>query len=190
MLPRGSRNGRRKDFMSSNGEKRWSAARASRLGGNQLRKAPASADAAAQAKSQPTVDRAADRRLRILVAEDNVPSQHVAKAMLGSAGYEVDIACDGHQAVSMGEGGRYDVILMDVCMPGIDGMEAAKRIRMSEHAKNIAIIGLTADVTTEPDFGNVGMDRHFLKPVDWDELIAVLDELEQAATPLAEMVSS
>ena len=156
----------------------------------QLRKPSASTAAAAQTERQATVDRKADRRLRILVAEDNVPSQHVAKAMLGSAGYEVDIAADGHQAVSMGEGGRYDVILMDVCMPGIDGMEAARRIRMSEQAKNIAIIGLTADVTSEPDFGNVGIDRHFFKPVDWDELIEVLDELEQAATPLAELLPS
>ncbi len=156
----------------------------------QLRKPSANTAAAAQTERQATVDRQAGRGLRILVAEDNVPSQHVAKAMLGSAGYEVDIAADGHQAVSMGEGGHYDVILMDVCMPGIDGMEAAKRIRMSEQAKNIAIIGLTADVTSEPDFGKVGIDRHFFKPVDWDELIEVLDELEQAATPLAELFPS
>ncbi|MFY0615400.1 MAG: response regulator [Hyphomicrobiaceae bacterium] len=130
------------------------------------------------------------RRLRVLVAEDNVPSQHVAKAMLGSAGYEADIAANGNQVISMVEEGSYDVILMDVCMPGIDGLEATKRIRTLEHSKDIVIIGLTADVTIESRIDEVGMDRHFHKPVDWEQLIAVLGELEDVAMPLAELAPS
>lgn len=148
---------------------------------------PKASDQAHDADQDDAVDAPPEeRRLRVLVAEDNVPSQQVAKAMLGSAGFEVDIASDGHQAVSMGAGGTYDVILMDVCMPGIDGMEAARQIRASESADGIAILALTADVTSEPEFDKAGMDGHFVKPVDWGALIAVLEDLERSAIPLAE----
>lgn len=154
---------------------------------SQLRKPKAGSATEESDGSAPAAAQDGGRGLRILVAEDNVPSQHVAKAMLGSAGFEADIAPDGHQAVAKGKDGHYDVILMDVCMPGIDGIEAAKQIRQSDGARDVVIIGLTADITTEVDFKAAGMDRHFLKPVDWEQLIGVLDELEKAAKPMAEL---
>ncbi|MGI9478982.1 MAG: response regulator [Hyphomicrobiaceae bacterium] len=153
----------------------------------QLQRPSTQPDAAGEASVQSTASHDMGRRLRVLVAEDNVPSQHVAKAMLGSAGYHVDTASDGHQVIHLAEKECYDVILMDVCMPGIDGLEATKIIRTMEHAKDIVIVALTADITVEANFVEIGLDRHFHKPVEWDDLIAFLDELDAAAVPLAEL---
>ena len=153
----------------------------------QLQRPSSQSDGAGGAVVQSAANRDIGQRLRVLVAEDNVPSQHVAKAMLGSAGYHVDTASDGHQVIQLAENEHYDVILMDVCMPGIDGLEATKIIRTMEHAKDIVIVALTADVTVEANFVEIGLDRHFHKPVEWDELLAFLGELDAAAVPLAEL---
>ena len=121
------------------------------------------------------------RQLRILMAEDNIANQRVACAVLGKAGYHLDIATDGNMAVEYAARACYDVILMDVCMPGIDGIEATRQIRQLEQGSDVPIIGLTADVTSnsENSCTDAGMDAHLMKPVDWDQLITLLDDLDQ-----------
>lgn len=134
----------------------------------------------------------ARRNFRLLVAEDNVASQLVAKSVLTSAGYAVDIASDGHQAVQRAQECEYDAVLMDVCMPGLDGFEAAQRIRLTEKNADVVIIGATADVTVEAEsnFRAVGIDRCFVKPIDWDELMSLLGKLEGAVVHTASKPAS
>ena len=83
----------------------------------------------------------------ILVAEDSELIQNTVYMRLSSAGYRVDIAKNGKLAVEMCEKSRYDLILMDVQMPKINGLEATRRIRCGDAAyRDVPIIGLTADV--------------------------------------------
>jgi two-component system sensor histidine kinase/response regulator len=118
--------------------------------------------------------------LRILIAEDNIPNQRVAAAVLRAAGYRPEIVSDGEAAVRRAMADAFDVILMDVQMPVMDGLEATRALRESERCRNIPIIGLTADAMKDDRQRclEVGMNEHMAKPVDWDKLIALLKALE------------
>jgi signal transduction histidine kinase len=132
-------------------------------------------------KSRPTTHSPQGRGLNILMAEDNEPNQRVAKALLRGAGFAIDIAGDGAKAVAMAAEKRYDVILMDLHMPVMDGLAATKALRVMESSRDVPIIGLTASVSREDrDLClAAGMNDHMAKPVDWDQLIALLNKLEK-----------
>ncbi len=83
----------------------------------------------------PVAISAPPRRLRILLAEDNPANQKLAAHLLRDRGHAVEFAANGHEAVSLAEHNRYDVILMDVGMPGMDGLEATAAIRQREAEK-------------------------------------------------------
>jgi PAS domain S-box-containing protein len=109
--------------------------------------------------------------LRILLAEDNLINQKVAMRMLERLGYRADIAADGLQVLKALQGRTYDVVLMDVQMPEMDGLETTKRIRKSEACQPY-IIAMTAhamkgdrEVCLE-----AGMDDYVSKPVRMEEL--------------------
>jgi signal transduction histidine kinase len=124
---------------------------------------------------------AAAQALRVLVAEDNPANQRVTAALLRSAGWVIEIAGDGQKAVELGASGRFDVILMDVDMPILDGIEATKRLRAIDSVRHVPIIALTAKILKEDRdrcFA-AGMNDYLTKPVDWDKLIALLKGLER-----------
>ena len=122
-------------------------------------------------------------RLCILMAEDNGPNRLVAAALLRSAGYDIEIAEDGVEAVEKALGRRYDVILMDVQMPRIDGLEATRRIRAHDRLRHTPIIGLSAGAMKKDreDCMAAGMTDYIPKPVDWDRLLALLEQIEKAS---------
>jgi signal transduction histidine kinase len=123
---------------------------------------------------------AATRQLRILLAEDNHPNRLVATALLRSAGFGIDIVTNGREAVDAAVTGRFDVVLMDVNMPVMDGLEATRLLRATEATRTMPIIGLTANAMTA-DRQNclaAGMSEHVSKPIDWDALLALLGRLE------------
>ncbi|MEY2471628.1 MAG: hypothetical protein QOK28_957 [Actinomycetota bacterium] len=133
---------------------------------------------------------AAERRPRVLLAEDNVINEKVARAMLASVGMDVDSVLDGEAAVAAASERVYDVILMDCQMPGLDGYEATALIRAyAGSAKHVPIIALTAGARVEDRDRCLaaGMDDYVSKPVSKDALIAVVSRWlgEPAALPAA-----
>ena len=124
---------------------------------------------------------AESRSLQVLMAEDNEPNQRVARALLRAAGYTIDIASDGAKAVEKANTHRYDVILMDLHMPVMDGLEATRSLRKQDNSRDVPIIGLTASAMKEDREKclEAGMNDHLAKPVDWDHLIRLLGDLER-----------
>lgn len=115
--------------------------------------------------------------LRILVAEDNIVNQRVTLRMLEGLGYTGDLVADGVAALVALARQAYDVVLMDLHMPEMDGLQAARAIRADPAlAKQPWIIAMTADVHTETIAGcrAAGMDDFVSKPVHLHELAAAL----------------
>ncbi len=117
----------------------------------------------------------------VLVVEDNEVNQEVAATMLKKLGCEVDLACDGQQAVTMAEQKFYQIIFMDCSMPGMDGFEATRVIRSkgSKASRYTKIIAMTAHSLEEDRKKclQVGMDDYVAKPVSMNDFQAVLEKL-------------
>jgi CheY-like chemotaxis protein len=117
-------------------------------------------------------------RSRILVVDDNPDAGQTLGLLLSSAGYEVRTAGDGETAVRLSARFRPDVVIMDVGLPGIDGYEAARRIRASIGAsKPLTIVALTGwgaadDLRRSSDSG---MNHHLTKPVKMEVLTKLLE---------------
>ena len=118
--------------------------------------------------------------LRILYVEDVTTNQFLIEEILGDWGIKVEMASDGFEALDMIESKNYDLILMDIQMPGIDGLETTRRIRAKEdpYFKNIPILALTASTTesTKDEIFLCGMQDFILKPINVDDLRAKIVE--------------
>jgi signal transduction histidine kinase/HPt (histidine-containing phosphotransfer) domain-containing protein len=115
--------------------------------------------------------------LRVLVAEDNPVNQEVAVGMLRRYGHEVVVVADGRAAVEAVRAGTYDVVLMDLHMPGIDGIEATREIRGLPGGKGaVPIIALSASSLRDSRERALaaGMNAHLIKPIDPVALSAAL----------------
>ena len=108
------------------------------------------------------------RGARVLLAEDNPVNQEVAADLLQAAGLVVDIASDGEQAVRLAGRGDYDLILMDVQMPRMDGLEATRMLRLDPRMARVPIVAMTANAFAEDRQAclDAGMNEHLAKPVD------------------------
>ena len=132
----------------------------------------------------PSQARSAPRPLRILVVEDNPINQKVAQSMLSHLGYAADLASNGQEALLALQNRAYDVIFMDVQMPGMDGIETTRKIRSSFPLdRQPRIIALTANVVSDDRqrYVSLGMDDYLSKPLRPQDLQRVLsEELEPA----------
>ncbi|MDM7934764.1 MAG: response regulator [Methanothrix sp.] len=119
-------------------------------------------------------------QLSILLAEDNDVNRKVALQMLKRLGYSADVASNGLEVLRALEERSYDVILMDIQMPEMDGIEAARRIRERWPSGAPMIVALTA-FAMEGDRERLllaGMDEYISKPIAIEELRAVLEGCE------------
>jgi signal transduction histidine kinase/ligand-binding sensor domain-containing protein len=128
---------------------------------------------------QPAGSELPARTLSILVAEDNPVNQMVAKALLQKHGHRVTVVENGELAVARAEAERFDLILMDIQMPKLDGWEATRRIRHRETAsgQRIRIVGLTAHALEEArrECMAAGMDDVLVKPFEPASLYATVE---------------
>jgi CheY-like chemotaxis protein len=118
------------------------------------------------------------RPLRILLAEDNPVNQRLAVVLLEKRGHLVTVVVNGRQAVAAVERQTFDVVLMDVQMPEMDGLEATRLIRQreSETGRRVPIVAMTASALKgdRERCLEAGMDEHIAKPIRTSELFAVL----------------
>jgi len=121
------------------------------------------------------------RKLRILLAEDNLVNQRVARGLLESRGHAVTVAASGREAVRLAAEGAFDLVLMDVQMPEMDGLEATQAIRAAEAGslRRLPIVAMTAHAMkgdAERCF-EAGMDDYVSKPVKPSLLFAAVEKV-------------
>lgn len=121
-------------------------------------------------------------QLSILIAEDNLINQKVAIASLKKFGHRIDIAYDGKQAVEKYGQNKYDVILMDVVMPVMDGLEATRQIRAKQQEMSkppVKIVAMTANAMKDDRQKCIesGMDDYISKPFRLEELARIFDSI-------------
>jgi PAS domain S-box-containing protein len=129
---------------------------------------------------QPAAPPATVRR-RVLVADDNLDAAESLAMLLTMMGHEVRAAHDGAQAVEQAEQFRPDLILMDVGMPRVDGLQAATQIRSKDWGADLVIVALTGwgQEADRKRSKEAGCDVHLVKPLDFDRLSLLLTELEE-----------
>ena len=125
--------------------------------------------------------------MRVLVVEDSLVNQKVALALLEGAGHVVTVTNNGRDAVDRVKSGQFDLVLMDVQMPEMDGLEATTRIREWEKqtGAHMAIVAMTAHALTEDRERCLaaGMDGYIAKPIRPEELFRAVDTVCEATVP-------
>jgi CheY-like chemotaxis protein/HPt (histidine-containing phosphotransfer) domain-containing protein len=126
--------------------------------------------------------------LRILLVEDNATNQELALLMLGRLGYSADVATNGREAVEAASARVYDLVLMDVQMPELDGIEATRQIRAALGADGPRIAAMTAHALPGDREACLaaGMNDYLVKPIGISDLVSALERAATALSPLTE----
>jgi CheY-like chemotaxis protein len=143
-------------------------------------------------KSRPLVTRHTlqenKHRSRVLLAEDNAVNQTLAVRLLERRGYSVVVAGNGREAVEAFEKDRFDVVLMDIQMPEMDGFEATAAIRAKEKltGRHVPIIAMTAHalIGDQERCIAAGMDGYISKPIRTSEMFATIESMVANKTPI------
>lgn len=137
----------------------------------------------------------ASRTLNILLAEDTLVNQQVILAILGKLNHQITIAANGKEAVDCVEAKEFDIILMDIRMPEMDGLQATAIIRsLNSEKSKIPIIALTADISAGniAEYIDTGMGAVVEKPLKLPELLKAINAQlrEEIHAPVEPMNSS
>ena len=127
-------------------------------------------------KSDPSAKSAATRAMRILVVDDVDLNRELAAAFLAGSMHDVDLARDGLEAIALARSRNYDIVLMDVQMPGMDGLEAARAIRALPACQDLPIIAMTAQALPDQIAAcrDAGMNDYLPKPISADGLLTMI----------------
>jgi signal transduction histidine kinase len=126
---------------------------------------------------------AAERRVRsVLIVEDNVDARDMLKALLELSGFAVEVAADGPSGVQRALAGNFDLAIVDVGLPGMDGYSVARTLRAAPVGPSLRLIALTGYGGDDPrrQASAAGFDRYLVKPVDPDRLIRTIEEIGRA----------
>ncbi|MEL6369203.1 MAG: response regulator [Pseudomonadota bacterium] len=123
---------------------------------------------------------------RILIVEDNLTNQMIAKAYLQKAGYSLDIANNGQEGLDKAQNTKFDLILMDINMPVMDGLEATRRLRQVERYNSTPILALTAHALEEDqsDILSAGLNEILKKPITQGVLVDAVQNWMTQSLPL------
>lgn len=118
------------------------------------------------------------KKFRVLIAEDNLINRKVAVRILENAGFQVDTVQNGKEAIEKFEEEQFDLILMDVQMPVLDGFKATAKLRNTEKGKNVPIIAITAHALTgdREKCIEAGMNDYASKPLIAEDLVKLIDK--------------
>jgi two-component system sensor histidine kinase/response regulator len=119
----------------------------------------------------------AGRSITVLVADDNEVAQRLCRRVLEKAGHRVLIASDGVEAVAMALESSPDIVLMDVAMPGMDGLEAMRQIKAQKPGMAIVIASAHSMASDRERFLAAGADDVLSKPFRLTDLTSVVDRL-------------
>ncbi len=119
-----------------------------------------------------------DMQGRLLVVDDNEMNRDMLSRRLERKGFDVMVAVDGRQGVDVAKAERPDLVLMDIQLPGMDGLEATKRIRDLEEGKEIPIVALTSYAMTgdREKVLSVGCTGYIEKPINADTFISEIEK--------------
>ena len=141
--------------------------------------------AAGEASAQPAAE---GRPLQVLVAEDNAVNQVLIESILRHLGHQPVVVANGAEAVQHAQDAAFDIVLMDMQMPEVDGLEATRRLRaLGGRFVRLPVVAMTANARDEDRLAclNAGMDAFLSKPIDFDELAHTLRQLHGASAPTA-----
>jgi CheY-like chemotaxis protein len=113
----------------------------------------------------------------VLVAEDNPLNFELVRDLLEARGHEVEWARDGEEALNLARTGRFDLLLLDLHMPKLDGLEVVRAIRADPVAGYLKVIALTADAMlgVREDLVSAGVDGYLSKPLDLGALVSEME---------------
>ncbi len=153
-----------------------------------------SLDWAAECAGEPPIEPVVEveiippRSLHVLVAEDMPANQRLLMKILKRSGHRVTVASDGREAVELWRDGAFDLVLMDVQMPRLDGLAATREIRSLEQSDNtptrVPIVAMTAHAMPEDRSRCLaaGMDDYLPKPLEIEQLVAVMERLSEGSS--------
>ncbi len=152
------------------------------VGAEPVEAAPAGVAPAGAAAADAPIDEPGRAALRVLAAEDNPTNQLVLTTIMQIFGVELTLAADGVEAVDAWRDGVFDLILMDIQMPRLDGVAATRRIRAEEAAggrRRTPILALSANALIHQveSYLAAGMDGHVAKPIELPKLQAALEQV-------------
>ncbi len=121
---------------------------------------------------------------RILLVEDNEMNRDMLSRRLTRKGFEVETAVDGREGVEMAKTGEYDLILMDMSLPEIDGWEATRQLRAAPDTERTPIVALTAHAMAgdREKALEAGCDDYDTKPIELDRLLSKINALLESST--------
>jgi len=116
--------------------------------------------------------------VKVLLVEDNPLNMELIIEILQSQGFNVDTAADGEKAVLMADKSTYDIILMDIALPGIDGVETSKKIKCKPQYKSVPFVALTAFAMAgdKERLLNAGFDEYVSKPLEVHEFVKKMEK--------------